>query len=198
MDFFRFLASKKFLKNFAWAIVLSILFMWIVMLILRVYTRHESYYTVPDFSGKTVDDLTTSSSYRNFEFVVIDSIYDPEKPKGTVLNQDPLPKANVKSGRKIYLTIVSIIPEKTVVPDLKSLTLRQAINTLTATGFKIGHISYVQSFDADAVQQQMFNGKVLTPGTKLEKGSLIDLSVGMGSRGKADVPASSTEASDSL
>jgi beta-lactam-binding protein with PASTA domain len=72
-------------------------------------------------------------------------------------------------------------------PDLKFLTLRQAINTLESCGLKTGKILYVPVFDADAVQQQRYNGQVITAGTRLDKGSVIDLTVGIGSRGQADI-----------
>jgi hypothetical protein len=51
---------------------------------------------------------------------------------------------------------------------------------------KTGRISYIPTFDQDAVQQQSFAGIVIDPGTKLDKGSVIDLTVGMGSQGQAE------------
>ncbi|MGA2824085.1 MAG: PASTA domain-containing protein, partial [Bacteroidales bacterium] len=114
-------------------------------------------------------------------------VFDLNNPKGTVLHQDPYPDSRVKENRKIYLTIVSTIPEKTSMPDLKFLTLRQAINTLESCGLKTGKIFYIPSFDADAVQQQMYNGKVIAAGTHLDKGSVIELTVGMGSKGQEEI-----------
>ena len=70
-------------------------------------------------------------------------------------------------------------------PDLKFLTLRQAISIMESAGLKVGRISYIPTFDHDAVQQQLYERKVIEPRTKLDKGSLIDLRVRMGSQGQA-------------
>ena len=186
MDFFRFLCSKRFLKHLAGMIVIISVLVWLVLFALRIYTQHGTYYIVPDYTGMKIEEVMAGKESAKFDFVVIDSVFDLTRPKGTVLHQDPYPDSKVKESRKIYLTIVSTNPEKTTMPDLKFLTLRQAINTLESCGLKTGKISYIPTFDADAVQQQRYNGKVITAGTHLDKGSVIELTVGMGSRGQAE------------
>jgi beta-lactam-binding protein with PASTA domain len=187
MAFFRFLYSKRFLKHLLGMVVMVSLLVWVVLFALKIYTQHGKYYIVPDYTGKTIEEVMAGNESANFNFVVIDSVFDLKRPKGTVLHQDPYPDSKVKENRKIYLTVVSFIPEKTTVPDLKFLTLRQAINTLESCGLKTGKISYIPTFDADAVQQQHYNGKVIAAGTHLDKGSVIDLTVGMGSKGQAEI-----------
>jgi eukaryotic-like serine/threonine-protein kinase len=185
MDFFRFIITKRFLKHLGIIILIFAEMVWLPMLLLRSYTHHGEYLTVPDFSNMNIDNVKGSREYSDFEFIVIDSVFDLEKTKGTVLRQDPFPEAKVKKGRKIYLTIVSTNPDKTSMPDLKSLTLRQAVSILESIGLKVGRISYIPAFDEDAVQEQLYLGKVIQPETKLDKGSVIDLTVGMGSQGQA-------------
>ena len=187
MNFFRFLYSKRFLRHVLGMIVIVSVLVWVVLFALRIYTQHGKYYIVPDYTGKTIDEVMAGNESAKFDFVVIDSVFDLTKTKGTILHQDPYPDSKVKENRKIYLTIVSFIPEKTSMPDLKFLTLRQAINTLESCGLKTGKISYIPAFDADAVQQQRYDGKVIVAGTHLDKGSVIDLTVGMGSQGQAGI-----------
>jgi len=187
MTFFRFLCSKRFLKHLLGMIVMISMLVWIVLFALKIYTQHGTYYIVPDYTGKPIDEVIAGKESAIFDFVVIDSVFDLNKPKGTVLHQDPYPDSKVKENRKIYLTIVSTIPEKTSMPDLKFLTLRQAINTLESCGLKTGKILYIPAFDADAVQQQRYDGKVIAAGTHLDKGSIIELTVGIGSRGQAEI-----------
>ena len=55
----------------------------------------------------------------------------------------------------VYLTIVSIIPEKTPMPDLRDLSLRQAQSMLESAGLKPGKLIFIKSFDEDAVQNQL-------------------------------------------
>ena len=187
MDFFRFLFSKKFLKHLLGMIVIVSVLVWIALFVLKIYTRHGQYYIVPDYTGQKIDDVITGKEASIFNFVVIDSVFDPNSAKGTVIRQDPYPDSKVKENRKIYLTIVSSIPEKTSMPDLKFLTLRQAINTLESCGLKTGKIFYIPTFDADAVQQQSYKGKIILAGTHLDKGSAIDLTVGIGSKDRQNI-----------
>jgi len=186
MDFLRFLYSKRFLKHLLGMIIIVSLLIWAVFFGLRIYTKHGVYYIVPDYTGKNIDEVMSVAESAKFNFVVLDSVFDINKAKGTVLHQDPFPNSKVKEDRKIYLTIVSTIPEKTSMPDLKFLTLRQAISTLESCGLKKGKIYYIPTFDADAVQQQLFNGKMIPAGTHLDKGSIIDLTVGIGSKGHGE------------
>ncbi|MCX6243580.1 MAG: PASTA domain-containing protein [Bacteroidetes bacterium] len=193
MDFFSFLFSRRFLRHLLGMIVVVAILVWVVLLSLKIYTQHGKYYTVPDFSGKLISDVTAGEDSKVFEFVVIDSVFEVDKPKGMILRQDPYPDSKVKLNRKIYLTIVSFLPEKTVMPDLKYLTLRQAVTTLESCGLKVGRITYIPTFDADAVQQQRYKGEVIAPGTRLDKGSVINLTVGIGSKGQAEVPVPEVE-----
>jgi len=186
MDFFYFVFTKRFLKHFVASLGILGILIWIVFMLLGSYTKHGQYIDVPQFTGKNIEQILSDPSYSDFEFMVIDSVFDLKSQKGMILRQDPYPNSKVKANRKIYLTIVSTNPEKTSMPDLKYLTLRQAVSILESTGLKIGRISYIPTFDQDAVQQQSFDGLVIVPGTKLDKGSVIDLTVGMASQGQAE------------
>ena len=182
MEFIRFLFSKKFLKHFLISLGITALLLWITFYSLSWYTKHSDYIVVPDFRGQVFTDILQGGKFSDFQFAVNDSIFDPDKPKGAVLSQDPYPGSRVKHNRMVYLTIVSLIPEKTSMPDLKDLTLRQAQSMLESSGLKPGRLLFIKSFDEDAVQNQLFMGKVIAPGVKIDKGSVIDLQVGMGAK----------------
>jgi len=155
---------------------------WITLQSLSWYTKHDQFIIVPDFRTLYVYDVLGNSDYRDFNFMVIDSVFEPEKPKGSILTQDPLPGSRVKQNRMVYFSIVTFVPEKTAVPDLKDLTLRQAQSILESAGLRLGKLIYIKSFDEDAVQQQFFQGRPVAPGVKLDKGSKIDLTIGMGAK----------------
>jgi eukaryotic-like serine/threonine-protein kinase len=182
MEFIRFLFSKKFLKHFLISLGITALLLWITFYSLSWYTKHSDYIVVPDFRGQVFTDILQGGKFSDFQFAVNDSIFDPDKPKGAILSQDPYPGSRVKHNRMVYLTIVSLIPEKTSMPDLKDLTLRQAQSMLESSGLKPGRLIFIKSFDEDAVQNQLFMGKVISPGVKIDKGSVIDLQVGMGAK----------------
>jgi beta-lactam-binding protein with PASTA domain len=198
MSFLRFFGSKKFLLHLAGVVVMIFIVIWIAFIALNRYTRHGDYLTVPFLRGMTLDQVRNGDLYSDFQFVVLDSVYDPGKPKGTIIHQDPYPDSKVKKNRKIYLTIVSLIPEKTTMPELKNMTLRQATGTLESIGLKVGSITYVPAFDEDAIQQQNFDGHVIEAGTKLDKGSTIDLVVGLGNRNISRIQAEDLPDADSM
>jgi len=128
---------------------------------------------------------------------VIDSVFDQDKPKGSVLTQDPYPGSKVKQNRTIYLTITSMVAEKTPMPELRDLTLRQALTMLESAGLRLGKLLYIRSFDEDAVQNQLFEGRPVKAGTMVEKGSMINLTVGMGAKA-AELMRADSMAKDSL
>ncbi len=182
MDFFRFLFSKLFLRHFLVAIGITLILTLIILQSLSWYTKHNDYIIVPDYRSLDFTAVQSNPENSNYQFIVIDSVFDPDKPKGSILSQDPFPGAKVKKDRMIYLTITSMVPEKTRMPELRNLTLRQAQSMLEAAGLKLGNLSYIKSFDEDAVQNQLFKGKLIAAGTELDKGSVVNLSVGMGAK----------------
>ena len=196
MNFLRFLFSKKFLKHFLISVGITAVLLWITFYSLSWYTKHSDYIVVPDFRGQIFTNVSMGDKYTDFKFAVNDSIFDSEKIKGSILSQDPYPGSRVKHDRMVYLTIVSIIPEKTAMPDLKDLTLRQAQSMLESSGLKLGKLIFIRSFDEDAVQNQLMGNRVIAPGTKIDKGSIIDLQVGMGA--KASQMKKDTAVLDSL
>jgi len=182
---------KTVLKHLALAAGITVILILLVLQSLKWYTKHSEFIVVPDFRGINIHEVTSNPDYRDYQFHVVDSVPDPEKDKGSILTQDPYPGSRVKQNRTIYFTIVSFVPEKTVMPDLRSLTLRQAESMLISAGLRVGKIRYIPAFDDDAVQQQLYEGKAILAGTKLDKGTAIDLQVGMGARNQILVPDSS-------
>lgn len=180
MGFFYFLGRKKFYLHFLIAIVLAIVLLWVVLMSLDLFTRHGDVYIVPDFSGKTVPHLLADNYDEFFDLQVIDSIYDKRNEKGTVIIQNPLPGAKVKQGRNVYLTIVAETPENVMMPNLKNLSLRQAMVTLEANDLPVGRLEYVDYFARNAIVDQLLNEEPIETGTEIAKGTPINLLVGKG------------------
>ncbi len=180
MDFIRFLFSWKFAKQVLLSIVFSVAIVWGTLIFLSSYTGHNKYISVPDIRGKLIEEVVQSTFYTDFRFIVLDSVFDPELPPGTILYQDPWVDTRVKQNRQVYVTISSSTPDKVSMPDLKFLTLRQAESMLGSYGLKVGNLFYTPAFDADAVQQQLYNDQPIEPGERIYKGSVIDLVVGTG------------------
>ncbi len=151
---------------------------------LDIYTQHGKVYLVPDFYGKTVGQLIDNHYDEYFDLIIIDSVYDKRNEKGAILMQNPKAGSKVKQGRHIYLTVVAQQPEKTIMPNLKNLSLRQAIVTLEMNKLKVGHLNYADYFARNAVIDQLIDDETIEEGTEINTGSEIDLVVG---KGKIDV-----------
>jgi beta-lactam-binding protein with PASTA domain len=180
MGFLSFLTKKKFYINLLIAIALSVVLLWLALWSLDIFTRHGKVYIVPDFNGKTVEQLYDNDYDDFFDLIVIDSVFDQKRPKGSVIQQNPYPGAKVKKGRHVYLTIVAQTPERVFMPDLINLSLRQALVTLETQGLCVGNLEYVEYFARNAVVGQLMNEEPVEPGTELSKGSVVDLQVGKG------------------
>lgn len=175
-----FLISRTFFKHLALSVAGGILLFWLSLQMLALYTRHGEAIEVPGLIGVQVNDLDQYDPKGRFDFQIIDSIFDDNLPKGAIVLQEPPPGSRVKSGRKIYLTVVTSQPETVRMPDLVDLSLRQALAGLKAAGLKVEKLDYISNMAKNAVLGQYFEGMPVTPGTEILKGSAIKLVLGKG------------------
>jgi eukaryotic-like serine/threonine-protein kinase len=180
MSLGRFLISKVFIKILLLAIGIAIVILFITWRGLAIYTQHGKHLTVPDYTGLTLDDIEQYRIGKDFEFIVLDSVFDNTLPKGSIVHHDPPPNSRVKKNRKIYLTTVAFLPEQVSMPDLVDLTFRQALSSLETHGLKIGKLDYVPDIAKNAVLQQIYEGEIIEPGSFITRGSSIDLVLGQG------------------
>ena len=143
MSFLGFLLKKKFYLHLGLSIVLTIILFFIVIQFLKIYTNHGDTYVLPDFSGKSLADIEAENYDKLYEFIVIDSIFDNNNPKGSIVIQNPPPGSIVKEYRKVYVTLVAYSTEKVEMPDLIDLSLRQAVNSLRSKGLKVNKLYLV-------------------------------------------------------
>jgi len=186
MNFIQFITTRRFLKHFGVSILLTIIFVWITLLLLKQYTKHGATVDVPSFVGQSILDLP---SYPNLDILVVDSVYDYDQKPGTIISQDPKPLSKVKPGRTIYLSVIAFVPEKVKMPALVDLSLRQAKALLQTYGLKLGYVKTIPDPSKNAVLQVSVRGKSVQPGTMIPKGSTIDLTIGSGEGGtEAQIP----------
>jgi beta-lactam-binding protein with PASTA domain len=181
MNGFKFLFSRVFLINFILALIVVLLISLLAFKMLDVYTMHDQAIQMPDFSGKTMEELEPYEKEYRFDFSVNDSVYDATKKPGSIVLQDPVPGSLVKKGRNIYLTLVSKLPEKVQMPDLQNLSLRQAVSLLETYGLLPGRLIFVPDplvEHGTLVKKQLLNGDTLEADVQILKGSTIDLVVG--------------------
>ena len=100
--FFQFLISKKFFIQLAVALGILVVIFFILTRYLAYYSSHGKEMSVPDFYGLTVSEIDSAGFSEDYDFFVIDSLYDADSRKGMVVIQNPLPGTQVKKGRNIY------------------------------------------------------------------------------------------------
>ncbi len=183
-EYLRFLISRKFLLNLvlAFVAVIGVFFLWIFTL--QFYTHHGIAITVPDFKGKSIDEVQGILTEKNLNYKIRDTVYFDDKRKGSILEQDPLPESHVKEGRVIYFTINGLNPPKVKFPDNIEGTLRNAKNQLVSRGLNVNAI-YVDGPHQDYVTGASYDGHEVKPGELIPKGSTIDLTVMKGFGGNS-------------
>ena len=173
-----------FFKKYPWvlhtllAIAASLTIVAVAFIILKHYGRVGQEYETPYVVGLYVDELDNDDL--GLQFVIIDSIYQANKRGGLILRQDPDSGSLIKRGRKIYLTVTAFNPESTNMPDLHSLSVRNAISQLENAGLHGGKLIFVND-PHHTVLEQKYKGRTIAAGKQMEKGATIDLVVGRGS-----------------
>lgn len=174
-----FFKEKKFYVNLLIILLLCMGLLWLTFRLLNRYTRHDEVYTMPDFIGQDYHAVERQYAH-DFHFFLIDSVYPKGQQPGSIYQQDPLPNSKIKKGRNVYIIIVAETPEKTLMPNLRNLSLRQAIGTLESAGLDVERLDYRESPYKNAILDQYYNGQPIAEGTELVKGSKIVLRVGIG------------------
>ena len=148
---------------------------------LPVYTNHGETVSVPDLSGYAYAeaiDLLESSGLQ-YE-VSSDSGFSTDHPALGILKQIPAANSQVKSGRKIYLTLNARNAPIIKMPNLVNMPLKNVQEILANLGLERGDIIYVPDIGINVVLEQRYRGTTIREGFEVAKGSKIDLVVGDG------------------
>src|SRR5688500_17647818 len=181
-----FYRKHPLLVNFLGIVVVLTLLAIMGVTMLSAYTQHGQTITVPDLTGKKLNDVQRLLESRKLEFVVIDSSYSAKVKPLSVIEQNPRAGSQVKEKRTIYLTVNALNPPKVKMPDLRDASLKQAQLELESYGLKLGKLTYKPDLALNAVLDQQSKGKSIPPGAMIAKGSRIDLVVGDG-LGQTDI-----------
>ncbi len=180
----KYLTSKSFFIQLLLAFGIIVVLAFIVLQWLSYATDHGNEITVPDLRKLTEQQVEEKLDELDLGYVLLDTVdYNKDFPKYTVVQQDPLPGAKVKDGRKIYIKVNSADFGMVTIPDMIEKTLRQAEPSLVALGLEIGKKTYKPYLGKDMVLEMYSNGKKLKAGDKVKKASKIDLVLGDGKVG---------------
>ncbi|MGB0166650.1 MAG: PASTA domain-containing protein [Luteibaculum sp.] len=181
-----FLASKYFFINLAIAIVIVITIGYFANSYLKGVTKHGDKVQVPALIGRNLVQADSALLSEGLRYQVIDSVFEEGAEPGEVIEQIPAAFQNVKPGRTIYLTINTLTPPNVAIPNLKNMSLRQAVATLEVLGLALHKLEYEPDICTDCVLKQLLGKELLEPGTMVPKGTAVTLVLGQG-MGNADV-----------
>lgn len=177
-------------RNLILAVSLVVIFIFVVGILLNIFTRHNRYKTVPDFTGIQLVDALSAARHASLRIEVNDSLYVPAYEGGVVLDQLPEAGTQVKSGRRIFVTVNSFRQRMVDVPYVAGYSLRQAKNILEVAGLEIDRLVYVEDLAENNVLEQRYRGQTIGPDSSVraEIGSGITLVVGRGAATGVSVP----------
>lgn len=185
MKLIAFLKSRTLWANVVLAVITLGLLVFLFDLWLSSYTRHGESKEVPDLSRMSLAEAAAVLEAEELKYMVLDSSeFNPEWPRGGVVDQYPPAGARVKAGREIKLTLNPLEPRRVPLPNLVEKTRRRAVYDLESNGFRVGSLSYVPYIGKDVVVEVRVGGAPAQAGRPLPKGTVVDLVLGQGLGGE--------------
>ncbi len=131
---------------------------------------------VPQVVGLNKSDAQQRLNEAGLEMKVEKTVIDAQKPKDTVISQDPAPGSKLDKGGTVQV-VVSKGVEKVGVPNLAGMTQAEASAALSSAGLKLGEVS--QEFTAKAPKGVVISQSP-TSGSQVAKDSDVSVTVSKG------------------
>ena len=147
-------------------------------LTLTFIIKSEDSVIVPDLVGKDVVTALELLTDLQLNTKVNGSEYNRQFPKSHVIYQEPEPGSEIKKDRDIRI-ILSKGPKEIAMPNLTSLSHRQARMILEENDISLGHLTHTYS---NRVENDHIIVQVPPAGTMIVRKSPADLMVSLGPR----------------
>ncbi|MCB5261906.1 MAG: PASTA domain-containing protein [Candidatus Cloacimonetes bacterium] len=136
----------------------------------------------PNVVGLTVALAKRELAEHKLHVVVKDSLYNEAFKADQILDQSPVPGTRIKQEGTVFL-VISKGSKMVTVPDLRGSRFQQAMVMLRNYDLRS---SIVDSLYSDDYAQNEVIRSQPSPGTKLEKNSMIRLTLSRGPETRAD------------
>lgn len=160
-------------------LVCGLLTVFIILMnsvIMPWYVRHDTLVKVPSVIGMNFQEALNALDEAGLEGLQGEIRFDPSKPIGTVIDQNPAPEQVVKDGRRIYL-LISGGEQLYDVPNLVGRTVREAKFMLAQRNIELQE---TESRPSAQYPPGIIITQVEQPGSKVKKGSRISVIVSAG------------------
>lgn len=188
MSFIKYTFGKEGRK-----ILIKILGVYIVVVIvawlfLAWYTDHGQQISVPDLTGKSLEEASTVLDERMLEILVVDSIYDRNGKGGLIVSQDPKPDAKVKEGRQVFVTVYRSLPPQETINIQEGDFAAVAFIKLKNKGIDYTVKEVPNNSLVGAVISITHKGKRLKPGETIARGEKVVITIGVATESNVIVP----------
>jgi beta-lactam-binding protein with PASTA domain len=177
---FKYITSKPIWVNLLAAACLLLLLLLLFLASLNLLTRHGKNMRIPSVVGQSLEEAKKTLETQGFDVLIQDSVYYDTLGPLAVIRQVPEADNLVKVNRTVYLTINRAVPPFVDMPNLVSMSFRNASLVLARYGLKLKDTVFKPDFAKNSVLDQQLNGETIKPGTKIQQGSSITLVLGNG------------------
>jgi beta-lactam-binding protein with PASTA domain len=123
------------------------------------------------------------------DYEISDSVFVSGAEPLSIIANYPKSGANVKTGRKIYLTVVAISAPLVKLPNIIGRSTSSAQNQLLSSGLIYDGEEKIAALEENTVLAVKINGREIQQGDEIPKGSKITFVVGDGyGNQRIDVP----------
>ena len=177
---FKFLTTKPLWVNILAGIVVLLLLLLLFLGSLALLTQHGKTMKIPAVTGLSFADAKKTLESQGFDVQIQDSVYFDTMPPLRVVKQFPEADNLVKVNRTVYLTINRAQAPFIQMPNLVSMSFRNADQILRQYGLRLGDTLFKPFFARNSVLDQIYKGETIKPGTQIQQGSTITLVLGSG------------------
>jgi eukaryotic-like serine/threonine-protein kinase len=174
------------------AIIVSfilVLFFGFFFVYLPWSTNHGDAVKVPNLKGLSMDDAEDMLDNADLDYEISDSIFVPGAEPLSIIANYPKSGANVKTGRKIYLTVAAVSAPMVKLPNIIGRSTSSAQNQLLSSGLLYEGEEKIAALEENTVLGVKINGREIQQGDEIPKGSKITFVVGDGyGNQRLDVP----------
>jgi beta-lactam-binding protein with PASTA domain len=182
---FKTLTSKPLWVNVVAGIGLLLLLLLLFLGSLALLTRHGKTMKIPAVIGMSFADAKKTLESQGFDVYIQDSVDYDTMPPLQVVKQFPESDDLVKVNRRVFLTINRAQAPFIPMPNMVSMSFRNATMILRQYGLKLEDTVFKPDFARNSVLQQIYKGDDIKPGTQIQQGSAITLVLGNGIGGAA-------------
>jgi len=159
--------------------VMSLVLLFALDKAIDAYTRHGQVVVMPQLTGVDATLALKQLEALGLMGVINDTLFVDGAIPGSICVQDPAENSEVKEGRTVYLTVVSGEVPMVRLPNLVDVSLRKATMDLQRLGLQAGNITTRPDIAHNVVLDVRLQGRTITAGTLLPKGTRVDLEVGI-------------------